>query len=283
CVTNGVDVVDGNPACHGQACSVTNGVDVVDGNPACHGQACSVTNGVDVVDWNPATDKHIPSQYTAADMAGKAACKAALQQELGLPVRPDVPLIGFIGRLDWQKGPDVIQAGVPELMTDDVQFIMLGSGDAEYESWMAWAEGEYRDKFRGWVGFSVPVAHRMTAGCDILLMPSRFEPCGLNQLYAMRYGTIPVVHATGGLRDTVQDFNPFANEGKGDGTGWTFSPLTKEAMMGALWTAIQTYREHKDSWARVMERGMLQDMSWNKAAEQYEQIFGWAMQDKPYA
>ncbi|CAI5497885.1 unnamed protein product [Closterium sp. Naga37s-1] len=299
-----------------------------------------VTNGVDVVDWNPATDKHIPSQYTAADMAGKAACKAALQQELGLPVRPDVPLIGFIGRLDWQKGPDVIQAGVPELMTDDVQFIMLGSGDAEYESWMAWAESEYRDKFRGWVGFSVPVAHRMTAGCDILLMPSRFEPCGLNQLYAMRYGTIPVVHATGGLRDTVQDFNPFANEGKGDGTGWTFSPLTKEAMMGGLWTAIQTYREHKDSWARVMERGMLlhvpyylsiyltttphtlpplythfhhstpmqalwtaiqtyrehkdswvrvmergmlQDMSWNKAAEQYEQIFGWAMQDKPYA
>ncbi|CAI5959060.1 unnamed protein product [Closterium sp. NIES-65] len=275
-VTNGVDMVDGNPACHGQACSVTNGVDVVDGNPACHGQACSVTNGVDVVDWNPATDKHIPSQYTAADMAGKAACKAALQQELGLPVRPDVPLIGFIGRLDWQKGPDVIQAGVPELMTDDVQFIMLGSGDAEYESWMAWAEGEYRDKFRGWVGFSVPVAHRMTAGCDILLMPSRFEPCGLNQLYAMRYGTIPVVHATGGLRDfdplvlfssatlpspisrhlppppsypptpspptnppqphtspfptphlplfshplqdTVQDFNPFANEGKDDDT-----------------------------------------------------------------
>ncbi|CAI5511493.1 unnamed protein product [Closterium sp. Naga37s-1] len=242
-----------------------------------------VTNGVDVVDWNPATDKHIPSQYTAADLAGKAACKGALQQELGLPVRPDVPLIGFIGRLDWQKGPDVIQAGVPELMTDDVQFIMLGSGDAEYESWMAWAESEYRDKFRGWVGFSVPVAHRMTAGCDILLMPSRFEPCGLNQLYAMRYGTIPVVHATGGLRDTVQDFNPFANEGKGDGTGWTFSPLTKEAMMGALWTAIQTYREHKDSWAGVMERGMLQDMSWNKAAEQYEQIFGWAMQDKPYA
>ncbi|GJP32218.1 hypothetical protein CLOM_g16813 [Closterium sp. NIES-68] len=242
-----------------------------------------VTNGVDVVDWNPATDKHIPSQYTAEDMSGKAACKAALQQELGLPVRPDVPLIGFIGRLDWQKGPDVIQAGVPEMMTGDVQFIMLGSGDAEYESWMAWAESEYRDKFRGWVGFSVPVAHRMTAGCDILLMPSRFEPCGLNQLYAMRYGTIPVVHATGGLRDTVEDFNPFANEGNGAGTGWTFSPLTKEAMMGALWTAIQTYREHRDSWTRMMERGMLQDMSWNKAAEQYEQIFQWAMLDKPYA
>ncbi|CAI5521567.1 unnamed protein product, partial [Closterium sp. Naga37s-1] len=287
CVTNGVDVVDwtGTLPATDKPAKQRSTSHLNRPNPPSLPLAvlAGVTNGVDVVDWNPATDKHIPSQYTAADMAGKAACKAALQQELGLPVRPDVPLIGFIGRLDWQKGPDVIQAGVPELMTDDVQFIMLGSGDAEYESWMAWAEGEYRDKFRGWVGFSVPVAHRMTAGCDILLMPSRFEPCGLNQLYAMRYGTIPVVHATGGLRDTVQDFNPFANEGKGDGTGWTFSPLTKEAMMGALWTAIQTYREHKDSWARVMERGMLQDMSWNKAAEQYEQIFGWAMQDKPYA
>ncbi|CAI7900549.1 unnamed protein product, partial [Closterium sp. NIES-53] len=191
-----------------------------------------VTNGIDTVEWNPATDKHIPSQFTAEDLEGKAECKAALQKELGLAVRPEVPLIGFIGRLDWQKGPDVIQASLPELMTDNVQFVMLGSGEPDLEEWMKWAESAYPDKFRGWVGFSVPMAHRITAGCDILLMPSRFEPCGLNQLYAMRYGTVPVVHATGGLRDTVEDFNPFANGGAGAGTGWSFSPLTQEAMMG---------------------------------------------------
>eukprot|EP00850_Spirogloea_muscicola_P017607 SM000153S01596 [mRNA] locus=s153:150707:155072:+ [translate_table: standard] len=249
-----------------------------------------ITNGVDIVEWNPATDKHIPSQFSAHDLSGKlcaayaqAECKAALQKELGLPVRPEVPLIGFIGRLDYQKGPDIIQAGLPELMTDDVQMVMLGSGDPSLEAWMAWAESEYRDKFRGWVGFSVPVAHRITAGCDILLMPSRFEPCGLNQLYAMRYGTVPVAHCTGGLRDTIEDFNPFAHAGQGAGTGWTFSPLSKEAMMGAMWTAIGTYRDYKSTWAGIMERGMTQDMSWERAALQYEQVFSWAFMDPPYA
>lgn len=242
-----------------------------------------VTNGVDTDTWNPATDKNIAVNFTADDMAGKAACKAALQRELGLAERPEVPLIGFIGRLDAQKGPDVIQAALPELMSDDVQFVMLGSGEPQLEAWMAWAEGAYEDKFRGWIGFSVPMAHRITAGCDMLLMPSRFEPCGLNQLYAMRYGTVPVVHATGGLRDTVEDFNPFANQGAGAGTGWTFSPLSKEAMMGALWTAILTYRKDKPSWEGLMARGMLQDMSWDQAAAQYEQVFEWAMIDPPYA
>lgn len=242
-----------------------------------------ITNGVDVIDWNPATDKHIPSQFSVEDLSGKAECKAALQKELGLPVRADVPLIGFIGRLDHQKGPDIIQASLPQLMTDDVQMVMLGSGDPAIESWMTWAEGEYKDKFRGWVGFSVPVAHRITAGCDILLMPSRFEPCGLNQLYAMRYGTIPVAHCTGGLRDTIEDFNPFAQGGTGAGTGWTFSPLSVEGMMGAMWTAIATYREQKDSWRGIMLRGMSSDMSWERAALQYEQVFQWALMDPPYA
>eukprot|EP00250_Pteridium_aquilinum_P016409 c23091_g1_i1 orf=552-2501(-) len=242
-----------------------------------------ITNGIDVDEWNPLSDKLIASQYSLDDLSGKVDCKAALQKELGLAVRPEVPLIGFIGRLDYQKGPDIIQAALPEFMQADVQMVMLGSGDTSIESWMRWAESMYKDKFRGWVGFSVPVAHRITAGCDILLMPSRFEPCGLNQLYAMRYGTIPVVHCTGGLRDTVEDFNPFANGGQGAGTGWTFSPLTKEAMLGALWIAVQTYREHKASWEGIMRRGMEQDFSWDRAALQYEQIFEWASIDPPYA
>eukprot|EP00245_Coleochaete_scutata_P010037 TRINITY_DN344_c0_g1_i1.p1 TRINITY_DN344_c0_g1~~TRINITY_DN344_c0_g1_i1.p1 ORF type:complete len:711 (+),score=138.83 TRINITY_DN344_c0_g1_i1:151-2283(+) len=242
-----------------------------------------ITNGIDIDDWNPASDRWIDTQFSVEDMSGKAACKKALQMELGLPIRADVPLIGFIGRLDYQKGPDIIQAGLPELMTDDVQMVMLGSGDPVIESWMAWAEKSYHDKFRGWAGFSIPVAHRITAGCDILLMPSRFEPCGLNQLYAMRYGTIPVAHSTGGLRDTIEDFNPFGNNGEGRGTGWTFSPLSKEAMMSALWNSILTYREYKPTWKGLMKRGMSQDFSWERAALQYEQVFAWAMLDPPYA
>jgi starch synthase len=160
---------------------------------------------------------------------------------------------------------------------------MLGSGDPDVERWMTWAEREFKEKFRGWVGFSVPVAHRITAGCDILLMPSRFEPCGLNQLYAMRYGTVPVAHSTGGLRDTIQNFDPYAENGQGSGTGWTFSPLTKEAMMGALWTSIFTFRNDKDGWIRLMQRGMSKDFSWDRAALQYEQVFDWAVIDPPYA
>ncbi|KAJ0101779.1 hypothetical protein Patl1_05170 [Pistacia atlantica] len=241
-----------------------------------------ITNGIDVAEWNPSTDEHIAVPYSADDLSGKVECKMALQKELGLPVRPDCPLIGFVGRLDYQKGIDLIQAATPEIMEEDVQFVMLGSGDPQYESWMRVAEVTYRDKFRGWVGFNVPISHRITAGCDILLMPSRFEPCGLNQLYAMRYGTIPVVHATGGLRDTVENFNPYAEGGSGTGTGWTFSPLIKDSMLAALRNATKTYREYKTSWEGLMKRCMEKDYTWENAATQYEQVFEWAFIDRPY-
>ncbi|XP_074319860.1 starch synthase 1, chloroplastic/amyloplastic isoform X2 [Silene latifolia] len=178
-----------------------------------------IINGIDVSEWDPSTDAHLPAHYSIDDLSGKVQCKMALQKELGLPVNPECPLIGFIGRLDNQKGIDIIQAAFPELMQDDVQFVMLGSGDPKYESWMRATEVAYKDKYRGWVGFNVPISHRITAGCDILLMPSRFEPCGLNQLYAMRYGTIPVVHCTGGLRDTVETYNSFSTGPDGSGTG----------------------------------------------------------------
>ncbi|OAY81035.1 Soluble starch synthase 1, chloroplastic/amyloplastic [Ananas comosus] len=241
-----------------------------------------ITNGIDVNDWNPANDKYIPFHYTVDDFSGKAQCKAALQKELGLAIRPECPLIGFIGRLDYQKGVDLITMAVPELMQEDVQLVMLGSGDRGTEEWMRSAESMYKEKFRGWVGFNVPISHRITAGCDILLMPSRFEPCGLNQLYAMRYATIPVVHGTGGLRDTVVNFDPFANEGRGSGTGWAFSPLTKESMLWALRLAILTFKEHKSSWEGLMKRAMSRDFTWDNAAAQYEQIIKWAFADPPY-
>lgn len=241
-----------------------------------------ITNGINMTEWDPSSDKHIPAHYSSKDLSGKVKCKIALQKELGLPVRPDCPLIGFIGRLDYQKGVDLIQSAAPGLMQEDVQFVMLGSGDSRYENWMRAVEATYRDKFRGWVGFDVPMSHKMTAGCDMLLMPSRFEPCGLNQLYAMRYGTIPVVHCTGGLRDTVETFNPYASGGSGSGTGWTFSPLEKESMLAALRNAIRTYRDYKDSWKGLMKRGMERDYSWENAAAQYEQVFEWAFVDPPY-
>ncbi|KAJ8751910.1 hypothetical protein K2173_000656 [Erythroxylum novogranatense] len=241
-----------------------------------------ITNGIDIFDWDPSLDKHIASPYTADDLSGKMQCKIALQKELGLPIRPDCPLIGFIGRLDYQKGIDLIRWAIPELMQNDVQFVMLGSGDLLYEDWMRSAESTYRDKFRGWVGFNVPISHRITAGCDILLMPSRFEPCGLNQLYAMRYGTVPIVHGTGGLRDTVQTFNPYVQGGTGEGTGWLFSPLSKESMIAALRTAIMTYRDHKSSWEGIMKRGMTRDSTWEAAAKKYEQVFDWVFVDPPY-
>lgn len=243
-----------------------------------------IVNGIDISEWNPCTDEHIVAHYSIDDLSGKAECKAALQKELGLPLRPDCPLIGFIGRLDYQKGIDLIQAAMPELMQDDVQFVMLGSGDPRYEEWMKATEATYKNKFRGWVGFNVPISHRITAGCDILLMPSRFEPCGLNQLYAMRYGTVPVVHATGGLRDTVETYNPYAvgPDGNGNGTGWAFSPLTKESMLSGLWNAVMTYRQYKTSWEELMKRGMQRDFTWESAAAHYEQVFEWAFIDPPY-
>ncbi|TKY74085.1 Soluble starch synthase 1 [Spatholobus suberectus] len=241
-----------------------------------------ITNGIDVTEWDPSSDKHIACNYSADDLSGKAKCKISLQKELSLPVRPDCPLIGFIGRLDYQKGIDLIRLAMPELMEADVQFVMLGSGNPIYEDWMRATESAYRDKFRGWVGFNVPISHKITAGCDILLMPSAFEPCGLNQLYAMRYGTIPVVHETGGLRDTVQNFNPYTEESKAESTGWTFSPLTKESMIGALRYAVQTYNEHKSSWEGLMKRGMTRDYTWVNAATQYEQVIEWAFFDPPY-
>lgn len=242
-----------------------------------------VTNGVDYNEWDPSTDDSIEKTFSVRDLSGKQKCKEALQKEMGLPVRSNVPVICFIGRLDHQKGPDLVRDSLHEILSMDTQLIMLGSGDPDIENWMRWAESAYPDSFRGWVGFSVPTAHKLLAGADMLLMPSRFEPCGLNQLFAMRYGTVPIAHSTGGLRDTIDDFNPFANGKSGTGTGWTFSPAEKWAMLSALEIAIETYRHHQESWKGIQERGMSQDFTWGHSAEQYEQIFEWAMMDPPYA
>ncbi|XP_075481502.1 granule-bound starch synthase 2, chloroplastic/amyloplastic-like [Primulina tabacum] len=232
-----------------------------------------IVNGIDTKEWSPELDIHLKSDnyvnYSIETLkTGKAQCKTALQKELGLPIRGDVPLIGFIGRLDQQKGVDLIADAVPWMMGQDVQLVMLGSGRPDLEQLLRQFEGQYNDKVRGWVGFSVKTAHRITAGADILLMPSRFEPCGLNQLYAMRYGTIPVVHAVGGLRDTVEQFNPYEESG----LGWTFSRAEANELINALGNCLLTYRQYKTSWEGLQKRGMTQDLSWDNAAQNYEEV-----------
>lgn len=231
-----------------------------------------VVNGIDTGEWSPEHDVHLRddgySNYGSGNLQQKLACKAALQRELGLPVRADVPLVGFIGRLDYQKGVDIIESALPWMMDQDMQLVMLGSGRGDLEDMLRGFEHHHRDKCRAWVGFSVRMAHRITAGVDIQLMPSRFEPCGLNQLYAMRYGTVPVVHAVGGLRDTVHQFDPFNNVG----LGWTFDAANADALIHALGNAIYTFRDFKDSWRSLQLRGMSQDLSWDNAAQQYEEV-----------
>ncbi|PWZ18065.1 Soluble starch synthase 2-3, chloroplastic/amyloplastic [Zea mays] len=232
-----------------------------------------IVNGIDHQEWNPKVDVHLRSDgYTNYSLetldAGKRQCKAALQRELGLEVRDDVPLLGFIGRLDGQKGVDIIGDAMPWIAGQDVQLVMLGTGRADLERMLQHLEREHPNKVRGWVGFSVPMAHRITAGADVLVMPSRFEPCGLNQLYAMAYGTVPVVHAVGGLRDTVAPFDPFGDAG----LGWTFDRAEANKLIEALRHCLDTYRKYGESWKSLQARGMSQDLSWDHAAELYEDV-----------
>ncbi|KAG0494726.1 hypothetical protein HPP92_005720 [Vanilla planifolia] len=232
-----------------------------------------IVNGIDTKEWNPKLDVFLNSDgYSNFSIEtvkiGKPKCKAALQQQLGLPVRAEVPIIAFIGRLDPQKGVDLIAEAMHWIVDQDVQLILLGSGRPELEAMLRSFDLQYHDKVRSWVGFSVKMAHRITAGADILLMPSRFEPCGLNQLYAMVYGTVPVAHAVGGLRDTVVQFDPY-NE---TGFGWTFDRADTCKLIDALGNCLNTYWNYKASWEGLQRRGMMQDLGWDNAARRYDEV-----------
>ncbi|OAY79216.1 Granule-bound starch synthase 2, chloroplastic/amyloplastic [Ananas comosus] len=232
-----------------------------------------IVNGIDTTEWNPKYDVHLKSDgytnYTLETLeTGKPQCKAALQHELGLTVQDNVPLLAFIGRLDGQKGVDLIAEAIHWIVSQDVQLVMLGMGRRDLEDMLKKFESQYHNKVRCWVGFSVRLAHRITAGADILIMPSRFEPCGLNQLYAMKYGTIPVVHAVGGLRDTVVQFDPLRETG----LGWTFDRAETCKLIDTLGNSLKTYRYYKESWKGLQNRGMLQDLSWDNAAQHYEEV-----------
>jgi starch synthase len=226
------------------------------------GDVIGVLNGIDEAVWNPQTDLHLAARYSAEDLAGKATCKAALQRELGLPDRPDVPLLGIVSRLAHQKGIDVFASALAALADMDAQVVVLGSGEA-------WAEELFSnlsrttDWFRAWIGMNEPLAHRIEAGADLFLMPSRYEPCGLNQLYSQRYGTLPVVRAVGGLDDTVEAFV----------TGYKFDELSGAALAQAVGWAVHTYRARPDYHRAMQRQAMSKAFGWSHAARQYEALY----------
>src|SRR5262245_34129071 len=216
-----------------------------------------ILNGIDVKIWNPRTDRMIAARYDAESLEAKAVCKGALLQESGLPAEPERPLFGMISRLAEQKGFDLIEAVADRLFALPARWVLLGSGSKRYEELFTSLEARFPDRLRFRKGFDDPLAHRIEAGADFFLMPSRYEPCGLNQMMSMRYGTVPVVRWTGGLADTVDPYSP----GSEGGTGIVFAPYTPEALLGAVESALQLYGEPR-ALLRVRRNGMARDFSW---------------------
>ena len=230
-----------------------------------------ILNGVDSTVWSPQSDLSIAAQYSSKALVGKGKCKVALLGALGLEVDSKAPLFAVVSRLTSQKGLDLVLAKLPELVAQGAQLAVQGSGDAALEAALTVAATQYRGKVAVRLGYDEAFAHQMIAGADAMLVPSRFEPCGLTQLYALRYGTVPVVRRVGGLADTVVD----AGQGTvvaEHATGFTFGPATPEALGGALARAIACYRQSAP-WRQIMLRGMAQDFSWDTAAEKYLALY----------
>jgi starch synthase len=230
-----------------------------------------IVNGVDYSVWNPGRDTQIPVQYNARCLFHKMENKRALQEHFGLPVDSSRPLFAVISRLVEQKGIDLILDILPELVAQDAQLVILGSGDPLIESAINKACGEWPQHIAAFLGYNEALAHHIEAGADIFLMPSRFEPCGLNQIYSQRYGTVPVVRHTGGLADTVMDTTPETFENK-TATGFSFTDSTSAALAAAVTRALQYYRDPV-SWQQIITNGMKQDFSWKRSAEQYLELF----------
>ncbi|HEX8846237.1 MAG TPA: glycogen/starch synthase [Pyrinomonadaceae bacterium] len=227
-----------------------------------------ITNGVDYDVWNPATDAHLPAHYDADNLEGKRVCKLELLREFGLPLDLDRPVIANISRLTSQKGYDLIKEAGGAIIETGAFFIALGSGASEYEDFLQALRDHAPRQVGVFKGFNEPLAHRIEAGADIFLMPSLFEPCGLNQMYSTRYGTVPVVRATGGLDDTVQDFDRVT----GRGNGFKFGRYSSGAMLDKIYEALYCYAE-PDVWRRIQRNGMSVDNSWRAAAQKYIDLY----------
>ncbi len=233
-----------------------------------------IVNGVDYSVWNPATDEHLAANYDADSVkTGKPTCKRALQIELGLPVDADVPLVATVGRLADQKGFDLIAEVMQQWVPDgDVQWVILGTGEPGYHELFARLAQQHPHKVAVRLEFSNSLAHQIEAGADMFLMPSQYEPCGLNQLYSLKYGTVPVVRATGGLADTVTDTHE-ATLADGTANGFSFHDYSAGALSDTLARACETYRD-RSLWQRIVDVGMRQDWSWTQSAGEYSQLYG---------
>ena len=228
-----------------------------------------ILNGIDVAGFDPATDKRIAANYTVDDRSGKAVCKAKLQEELGLEVRDDRPLMVMVTRLTRQKGLDLVMYALDRILAGGVQVAVLGTGDRDYEDGLRYFQDKYPGTMAARIEFDPALSQRMYAAADMFLMPSKFEPCGLSQIIAMRYGTLPIVRETGGLKDTVQPYNEFT----GEGTGFSFSNFNGDEMGDAVFRAARLFWDNREAWNQLVTQAMSQDFSWTRSADKYLDLY----------
>ena len=228
-----------------------------------------ILNGIDVAGFDPATDKRIAANYTAEDRSGKAVCKAKLQEELGLEVRDDRPLMVMVTRLTRQKGMDLVMYALDRILSGGVQVAVLGTGDRDYEDGLRYFQDKYPGTMAARIEFDPALSQRMYAAADMFLMPSKFEPCGLSQIIAMRYGTLPIVRETGGLKDTVIPYNEFT----GEGTGFSFTNFNGDEMGDAVFRAARLFWDNRDAWNQLVTQAMSQDFSWTRSADKYLDLY----------
>lgn len=228
-----------------------------------------ILNGIDVAAFDPATDKRIAANYTVEDRSGKAVCKAKLQEELGLEVRDDRPLMVMVTRLTRQKGMDLVMYALDRILAGGVQVAVLGTGDRDYEDGLRYFQDKYPGTMAARIEFDPALSQRMYAAADMFLMPSKFEPCGLSQIIAMRYGTLPIVRETGGLKDTVQPYNEFT----GEGTGFSFTNFNGDEMGDAVFRAARLFWDNREAWNQLITQAMSQDFSWTRSADKYLDLY----------
>lgn len=234
-----------------------------------------ILNGVDYEEWNPETDRYIAKNYSINDLSGKMICKKELQKRFNLPVR-DVPVFGFIARLVHQKGADILAEAIYKILSLDLQFVLLGNGEPWAHFFFGRIAYDNPTKFGCYIGYNNALAHQIEAGCDFFVMPSRFEPCGLNQMYSLKYGTPPIVHAVGGLNDTVENFD----EKTGKGTGFKFFTLNASALFDTIGWATYTYYHGKDKLMMLRKNGMSKSFTWDDAAAKYMNVYKRALDKK---
>ena len=235
----------------------------------CGEKFSGIVNGIDTAVFDPATDPVLPAHYSVRNLRGKATCKKALQQELGLQVQSDVPVISMVSRLVGHKGIDLICESLDNIMHTGCQLVLQGSGEEQYESFFRYAENRYKGRLCAYIGYNEDLAHRIYAGSDLFLMPSRSEPCGLSQMIAMRYGAVPIVRQTGGLADTVRS----CQMGQEDGNGFVFANYSAFDMQYVISQAVELYRSDLHGFRRVQRCGMTDDFSWNVSAGAYEALY----------